>query len=490
MLRVLISILLLSLAQGAFSDDRFIEDNSAFVQVIVTRQEYDPFLPWQKKRPVERHGYGAVVGPGSILTTERLVRNHTLVELRAARSGQRIPAMVTISDEQVNLALITVSKDYDLPPFGTMQIAEGVSEESDLEILQLDSTRQVQRGKAQLICVAMKSLPSASYASLTADLLTDLNVTGEGAPTMLDGKLAGLVMSYTRERRVGNMIPFCVIRQFLDDARTLPYRGFASAGFLWKQLVDPARRNWLGVGNQSGGVVVLSFVSGSGAADSLKPNDVILEWDGRKIDSLGFYDDKEFGRLSLSYLIKGRRRPGDTVPVKIVRDGTQLTVEVKLTRSSESKYLIPDNTLGRRAEYVVEGGMIIRELTGRYLKSHGADWQRMVDPSLVHIYHTRRLSPDKPGQRVVVLSAVLPHAINTGYQHFRNRAITHLNGKPVSNMNDVFSIRSEDGSINRFTFKSMGIDLVLDKNILNEANENLSSTYRIPQLRWKRPPEG
>ncbi|MDP6523884.1 MAG: hypothetical protein QGI24_08145 [Kiritimatiellia bacterium] len=467
----------------------FADDNSAFLQVIVTRQEHDPFLPWQKGQPIERYGYGAVVGPGLVLTTERLVRNHNLVELRAARSGERIPAVVKISDDQVNLALIKVTADHGLPPFKAMEIAGAVSEESELEILQLDSTRQVQRGDAQLLRVAMKSLPSASYASLTFDLLTDLNVTGEGAPAILNGKLAGLVMSYTRERRVGNMIPFCVIRQFLDDASTSPYRGFASAGFLWKQLIDPARREWLGVGDQDGGILVLSAVSESGAADVLEPNDVILEWDDRKIDSLGFYDDKEFGRLSLPYLIKGRRRPGEAVPVKIIRKGKQVSVQVKLTRADEKTHLIPDNTVGRKAEYVVEGGMIIREVTGRYLRSHGSDWQRIIDSSLVHTYHTKKLFPDSPGQRVVLLSAVLPHPVNSGYQQFRNRVITHLNGKPVSNMDDVFRIQTDDGNINRFTLKSMGIDLVLDKSLLNEANKNLSYLYRIPQLRWKRPPE-
>ena len=54
------------------------------VELIVTHQAFDPFFPWQREQPRVRTGYGVHVGEGRVLTTEALLRNGTLVEMRFA----------------------------------------------------------------------------------------------------------------------------------------------------------------------------------------------------------------------------------------------------------------------------------------------------------------------------------------------------------------------------------------------------------------------
>jgi S1-C subfamily serine protease len=282
------------------------------------------------------------------------------------------------------------------------------------------------------------------------------------------------------------MLPYTLISHFLKDALKPPYKGFATAGVTWTPLVDPVKRAYLGVKKNGKGILVLSCLPGTGAAETLKPNDVILEWDGNSIDNLGYYDDSDFGRLGFANLIKSKREPGDVVPLVIVRDGNETKVDVRLDRWLDNAALIPEDVIGEQAEYLVEGGLIIREVTGRYLKSHGPDWQQEMDSRLVHMYLTQRYSPSQPDEHVVILSGVLPASINIGYQNRQDMIITGLNGKPVRNMSDVFRIVDSDISIKHISLKSIGVDIVLDQSKLVDSNDKTAEIYRIPALRYQR----
>ncbi|MBA4389300.1 MAG: hypothetical protein C0404_15115, partial [Verrucomicrobia bacterium] len=183
------------------------------------------------------------------------------------------------------------------------------------------------------------------------------------------------------------------------------------------------------------------------------------------------------------HLIKGRHKPGDVIPLKIVRDKKEIEVQLKLARNNDETLLIPEDVTGQRTDYVVSGGFIVRELTGRYLRAHGMDWQKSVDPRLTHYYAMSTSTPSKPGEHVVILSSVLPDIINVGYQHLRNQVVTSINGKPVKNMDDVFAVVNADGGIKAVKLLSMGVELVLDQGELPAADVRLSKMFRIPELK-------
>jgi hypothetical protein len=390
-----------------------------------------------------------------------------------------------MSDEQANLALLRIPNDSDSANLRAMQFTDSLSRTDEVSILQFDETAQIQRGKAQIVQISIKSLPSAPFPALIFTILTDVNINGEGSAVLRDGKLAGLIMSYDRGSRTGNMLPYVILKHFLDDVHQLPYNGFASAGFLWTQLIDPAKRKFYKVNHADKGILVIDCLPGSGASVSLQPNDVILEWDKYNIDNLGLYKDPDFGLLAFPYLIMGRRSPEDLVPVKIIRNGEEQNLTVKLSRRIDSDALVEENVTHQREEYIVEGGFIIRELSGTYLQAYGQDWQKNVDPRLVNIYLTKRFHPEHAGDKVVILAGVLPNPINIGYQHFRDDVITKVNGKVIRNMADVFKILKEEKNIQRLSIQSMDVDLVLDQSMLPESNDKLAQLYRIPRLRYQ-----
>ena len=441
------------------------------VRIRVTHQAFEPRQPWQKEKTRNRIGYGAVLDNGTILTTEHLIRSHQLVELTKARS-----------DSQMELALLKPHDPADLQHLPSLALAESIPDDASLQILQLDETRELQRGDGTVIRVLVERLPHAPANLLLFKILTDLNVDGEGAAVICDGQLAGLIVSYDRSSRTGMMIPCTVLKHFIDDCADGTYQGAASAGIIWSDLVDPAKRRFLGMNDTEGGIQIISCLPDTDAASVLRPNDVITHWDSHPIDNLGYYPDPVFGRLRFPHLIKGMRKPGDSVPVTIVRDAIQTNVVVKLARADDTKALIPENITAGPVPYLIEGGIVLRELTGRYLKAHGSEWMMRVDSRFAHIYNTQRMHPDQPGDRIVILDSVLPDTINIGYAHLRSQIVERVNGEAVRNMADVHRIANRDGFITRISLRAMGLDIVLDEESLPVANHRLMQQYRILSL--------
>lgn len=455
----------------------------SLVEIVTTYQDTDPFMPWQRKKPGYRNGYGVAIGKRRILAPEWLLRNHKLIEVLRPGKGEKYRATVERMDVQSGLAILNVADGAfkDLLP---VEIANAVPRDSELNLIQLDRTGQLQTGKAEIRQVAVDRLPGTPYSALMFNASTRLNANAVGAPLLWKGRLAGIVMRF--ENGTSDVLPHSVLDRFVKDVDTPPYRGFASAGFAWSPLIDPAKRRYLKVAAPRRGILVLTCLRGTGAEEALKPNDVILAWDGHAIDNQGFYQDAELGKLMFPHLIRGRRLPGDVIKAQIIRDRATITVDVRLSRRQDQNALIPANVSKEAAEYLVEGGLVIRELTGRYLQSYGSDWQRRVDSRLVNLYLTRSSDAERAGDRVVLLAGVLPDPINIGYQRFRNAVITHVNGDAIRNISDVFRIVDRDGHLRKLRLQSIGVDLVLDPKRLQEANSRLSRLYRVPQLRFQR----
>jgi hypothetical protein len=391
-------------------------------------------------------------------------------------------ATVVKSDHQVNLALLHIDDTALFAGINYPGFIEKLPVNSTVSITQIDETSGIQKGDGHVVKVFVGGLPKAASSLLQYDILTDLNVTGEGAPAFVNKQLAGIMISYSSRSRTGQMIPASYITRFINDVMDGSYTGFASAGVSWQRLVDPVKRKYLGVPDSENGIQVISCLPGTGAAQVLNPNDVILSWDGHIIDNLGYYIDEDYGRLLFPHLVKGSRRPGDKVTVTILRDGKKKQVEVPLSRSDESSYLIPENTIGAPCEYIVVGGFIIQELTAQMLYAYGSKWQSRIDPRLAHIFLTRQQNPEHPGDRIVLVTQVLNDPVNISYQDLSNMIIAKVYGSHIRNIGDIFDIIRKDGSIKTITLCGIGVDIVFDENELKLANKRIMQQYGLPAL--------
>ncbi len=453
--------------------------DASVVEVTVTYQNHDPRIPWRKQAAAIRQGYGVIVGPGQVLTTEDLVRNQTQIELRRARSGVKLAAAVQEADEQLNTALLTFSNSASANMPSPMALAGDIRRDDQLTIVKLEKTGEFQTSAGQVVELSASTSPRP----LALKVLTQSSIDGNGTPALLDGKLAGLSVAYDKKTQTGLFIPCTTLRRFIADTQAPPYKGLAWAGFQFEPLLDPVKRRYLGVTAAQGGFVITGTTPGSGAAAVLQAGDVLTAWDGIPIDAQGYYTDKDFGRLRISYLIGGRRTVGNRVPVAFIRDRKPGSAQVLLARQRDQDEFIPESIEGESAEYLVEGGLVLQELTGVYLRASGENWKLQNNPRLVYYYLHQDELARRPGDHVVLLSMVLPDSINIGYQEFHDQIVTAVNGRPVRNMADVFRAVDGAGGLRRVTLHGCGVDLVLDATALPEANRRIAAQYRIPRLR-------
>ena len=302
---------------------------------------------------------------------------------------------------------------------------------------------------------------------------------------MKGDRLVGITISYDQRSRIATMVAAPFVKRFIEDARQPPYQGVASAGIAWTPLIDPVKRRFLKLGDETQGILVLSALPTTGASGVIESMDVILKWDGHSVDSLGFYEDPVLGRMDFSHLIKAHRKPGDRIKVLIHRDGEHLQKKLVLGGDMQDSVLVPENVTAQRAEYIVAGGFVLRELDMHYLRSHGSKWRSKVDSRLLNAYISGHHDPHRKTDRVVIVTDLLSDAINEGYSRHRFDIVTMANLQPIRNLDDLLRVRDADGAIHRLSFKSEGVDVVFDPEKLEAANRRISDQYRVPALSYR-----
>lgn len=477
-------LLLVLAIRGSVAFSTAASEEKPVVEVLVSFQEYDTTLPWQRDPTKDRRGFGLMLNEAVIITTESLIRNQTLIEIRRPRSGRKETARLIQADPQIDLALLVLDTATRVPAASLPTTTTPDAATTTASILQITASGEPQEGNGRIVQRKVDELPNAPYSVLLGSILTDLNIDGAGAPVYVDNGLAGITLRYHGGSRTALMLPAMFIQQFIDDVQSPPYRGFASAGIAWQPLIDDSKRAYFGIpGSEAGGIQVLAVLPGANGENPLQPNDIILGINATPIDAQGYYNDPVWGRLAFPHMIKGHHRPGDRIQVKCIRDRQVLTESVVLTRFDDESLLIPENPEGLPEAYLVDGGLVIRELTGRTIKAPGKQWTLRTNPRLAHLYLARQTDAQKPGDRVVILSSVLADPINIGYQHLRDEVIETVNGTAVANLRDVLAAVDREGGIHRLGLLGSGVEIALDPESLDEANQRIATQYRIPRLR-------
>lgn len=454
--------------------------SAELVRVKVTAQTTNPTQPWRDNPMRERAGMAIVVDEHRLLTTETLVRNARNIEIQIPEQGLKYPAQILNVDPHLNMALLVwehTNSHKSLALANTNVWQAG----TEYQVRQLTSSDQVQQGQANLVRWYIASASDVPSHMLLAQLVCDLNIDGEGAAIInTHEQLAGIVASFDRASRVAQMIPASAINRYLADINNPPYQGTAMLGISWQPLNDPVKREFWGAGNLNGGVQVL------GDSNALKANDILLAVADESVDSRGFYHHPHAGRLLFAHIINAHTRPGDLIPLRILRDKEILNIDVPCISPAARDPLIPENLVANPEPYLIDAGFVFFELTGRFLKAHGKPWQTRVDPRLAYLYMNQPAQAETQDRRIVILSQVLPDPVNIGYQDFNRMIVEAVNGIPINNLADLFDAVDSSGAIKQVKLRDVELPLQLDPTHRDDVNHRIAQQYRIPQL-YRRP---
>ena len=412
----------------------------SLVRVNVTGQPYDYVRPWQKKAPFSKRALGAVLPQGRVLVTADLVANQNYVELERAESGEKTAANVVVVDYEANLALLEPSEKKFLDGLIPLQLALDTVVGDRLAAWQLESTGALVVTEGLVTTIQMTRYPADLGQFLTYRISISMQYRENSytVPLVKNNKLAGLLLRFDSRTQVLDAIPAPIIAHFLKDAETQHYRGFASAGFSFFPTRDPQLRRFAGQTGKAAGVYVTSIEPNTPAAKAgLQVGDIVVSVGNNEIDQNGNYVDPLYGKIEFTNLITARGYVGDTLAVRIQREGKPMQLDFILDHREVNDYVIPPYNVDKPPLYFVLGGLIFEELSRQYLREWGANW--IKDAPQRFVYQDRFQSELYPEgkRRVVILTQVLPANATIGYDELAYLTIKKVNGKEVKSLADL-----------------------------------------------------
>jgi hypothetical protein len=409
---------------------------AAVVSVRVTGQDWNWRAPWEKQAPWTRTVTGLVVPGQRILASSTAFGNPLLVEAQKLGSEERSVAKVQLVDHEGPLALIAVDDPSFWEGLAPLPLETRAQAEGTVTILRWQRTGLLDAYPGTLRQVRSGRHGLSQTSLLTVDISTSAESLGDSEVVVANGKVVGLVAG--RNGDAYSAIAAPVLSQFLAGAKAGDWRSFARAGVAWQDLTNPALRASLGLHPGETGIRLTRVLPNGSAGGVLKPGDVVLEMDGAKLDPTGYYDHPLYGRMLFPLLFTDGRRPGDTMPVEVLRDGKRLALTLTLKAMRPDQDRVPPYVYGRGPDYVIVGGLVFEEVTRPYLAAWG-DWTRRAPPRLlVAIDRAEETEQGGPQpHRIVLLSSVLPDTANLGYQQLHDLIVERVNDKPIANLQDL-----------------------------------------------------
>lgn len=419
-----------------------VSPENSIVRVNATLQEYNFLRPWEKGAPTPRRGLGAVLEGNQVLVTSEMVVNSTYLELEHPSSGSRVPAKIVGLDYEANLAVLEPANSNSEVFEGLVPLELDLSTKAGdvLNVWQIEDNGDGVSTDVEVLRVSVGRyfIPGSVFLLYQVKGSLQARVNSFTLPVVKDGKLVGMLLSYSSKEQTASVLPAPVIKAFLDDLGDGQYDGFPNLGINITQTLDETLREFVGIADKEGGVFVRSVAKGSSAENAgIEKGDVILTVDGKEIDARGNYVDEKYGKLSFSHLVRGGAAVGDKVPMELIRDGKPVKVEVELIRKAPQDYLIDPYMFDRGPKYVIFGGLIFQELTLPYLESWGDEWATRAPFKLVHAQSSPEKWEKEGREKLVFLSNVLKTPSTLGYENINSAIITQVNGRTIANIREL-----------------------------------------------------
>ena len=452
------------------------EIRKSVIRITVTEQEPNYKVPWVPGNIGSGVGAGFVIEGQRVMTNAHVVSNSRYLSVSKEDDPKQYQARVEFVGHDCDLAIIKI----DDPGFfkGTAPLQFGGIPEIESGVSVYGYPIGGERMSVTNGVISRIDFQTYSHSGvdshLTIQTSAAINPGNSGGPVLQEGKVVGVAFQgYSGDvaQNVGYMIPVPVVQRFLKDIADGHYDQYMDLSITTFKLQNPAMRQALGLADNDQGIMV-SGVLKEGCSDGLlKKGDVLLEIDGHPIASDSFIDlDGE--RVQMEEIIE-RKFKGDTVKLKLLREKQPLEVDVKLVRSFP--YLIQANSYDVAPRYVLFGGLLFQPLNHHFIDAYQIDDLRVR--SIYGDYVNHEIYLEHPD--VIILSAILPDAINTYLTGFKNGIVEEINGKKIKTLSEVstaFSTVSES-----YVIKLIGVGrpIVLERTAVEAARDRILSRYNV-----------
>ncbi len=458
----------------------------SLINITATHQDYNIMRPWEKLPTSQSSARGVYLGGGLVLTSGDIGTATTYIEMSLPNGAEKATARIVKHDPDRDLTLIELKDKEANKDFFESRAPLTLGEPLKLS----DSAtlwNRIRGNQAQQIAIKVERGAEAAYSSprLIASSAQAINESeAEGLPIIKDGKLVALAMSYNTGLQHLNIVNAEVIKNFLDQTDLSKLRA-PILGVQRSFVKDPVMLRYLKVDKNSPGYY-LSAVTHGGAADQagLEEGDLIVEVDGQKIDSQGQIEHPLYGALDAFAFLQGVRQQGESVPVKIARDGKIQEISIALNRDLLKNDLFRSTEDGVAPRYIIHGGLLFQTLANDYLNDVRGKSRGALPAEYLELETRQDELIEKGYKEFVGLTAVFPTAATLGYNSIGYCFVEKVNGKEVHSLDQLAAYLdepTENGIISIETNKPP-YKIYLDRKLADESNEKMRRVD-IPQLR-------
>lgn len=455
----------------------------AIVKVFAVSDSPDYLNPWNMMGPSSVTGSGAIIEGNRILTNAHVVSDLTFLQVRRYGDTQRYPARLIAISHQADLALITVDDPNFFIGVDPLPIGDLPATNQEVYVYGFPmggDTLSITKGIISRI--EHQPYVHSSISLLAGQIDAAINPGNSGGPVIVDGKIVGVVMQgIPGSQNIGYMVPAPIINHFFEDLKDGRHDGFPNLGIYMQFMENPDLRKRYSMPDKTTGVLVNQVIPGSSADGMIKPGDVILFMDDSVIANDGTVEFRAKERTNLAYLVQ-KHQIGDNLSIHVLRDGKELSLQVKLDSSYEKNWLIPFEQYETLPTYYIYGGLVFSPLSVNLLSIWGSNWYNNAPKELVALLSNN--IPKVEGEQVVILLRVLPAEVNDGYQNLDPWRVKKVNGKEVLNMKELVKvIESEESGPYTILENDTGQQIVLDREKIQQANGQILATYKIREDR-------
>lgn len=460
------------------SEDFWQKRLGSVAKILVDRGMYDYDSPWDVVYPIEGSGSGFLIEGDRILTNAHVAADALFLQVQL---GQEIrEAYVENIDPDCDLAILRLKKEdptlfEDLIPFN-------ISEKGSLPGDKVQVYGFPWGGEFTITEGITSNLEVGRYLQGDKDLLInglDGNVApgNSGGPVISksSGDVVGIAFQASTYLNINEMIPSSIVNHFLQDVNSGKYEGFPLTGASTQPMNNPAIRDYYKLSSDQTGVLITKAPENSFICGRLFPGDVILSIEGLQVSNNGYTQFNEWLWTPITALF-AQKFYGDTIDVKVLRDGVELELSIYLDETRKPLNLVKDSDFGKPS-YFIKGGLVFQSLTRGYVEFMD-EWGENLPDQLDYLTKYGQVTDER--EEAVFLSRTFPDSINVECSETVNQVVKKINGMPVRSMKHLVDlIESNEAPFLVITFEE-GAQIVLDSEELKERNESILNKYQLP----------
>jgi len=435
--------------------------------------------PWNTGRDGGGNGTGFMISPNRFMTNAHVVSDSRILYIKKLGDPKPHRAKILHIAHDCDLAMLELE---DPTPFEkTTPLEIGGLPQLDTVVKTVGYPIGGERISVTSGVVSRIDFLTYSHSTtdnhLTVQIDAAINPGNSGGPVLQDGKVVGVAFqgySGSVAQNTGYMIPVPVVQRFLKDVEDGSYDHYVDLSMSEFAMLNPAQFSALGLPNNGKGIMVAHADPEGSAGDALKLGDVLLEIDGHPIYSNGLVKIKG-ENVNMNEIVE-RKFAGDKVKLKIWRDRKEMEAEVTLKRFLP--YLISSTKYGEKPRFVMYAGLVFQPLSRNLVGAHGLN-------SLEVRYAFSNYSSDqiyKERPEVVILTSILPDAINSQVGGFAKSIVDEVNGKKIKTLQDVYdALNVTDENSEFVTIKCVGQSrpIVFETSQVAAAQARIVEKYNV-----------